>query len=282
VSVAVLVAVTAGAVVALKFGLAAWASAVVLLAAYFLGISVGRRAVVVSVLVVLAGFAAAAFFVAGSWWTGVGPMIPAAVVTGAAIGDAVRSRRELASMRAERIRRDERLRIAQDVHDMVAQHVAVVNVQAGAASHLLRSHPDKAAEALEHVSNASAKVLDELGSLLGVLRDPVLDLDSLLDDRVEVTVIGERRSLPATVDVTVYRVVQESLANARKYGTGWVQLSMEYQPDQLVIEVRNERSGTNSRGTGYGLIGMRERVALVDGKLSAGPEGKDFVVRAVL
>ncbi|SMD20309.1 sensor histidine kinase [Kibdelosporangium aridum] len=281
-SVAVFLAVTAGAVVALKFGLTAWASAVVLLVALFLGISVGRRTVVVTVVVALAGFAVAVSFVVESWWAGIGPMIPAALVTGAAVGDAIRSRRELASARAERIRRDERLRIAQDVHDMVAQHVAVVNVQAGAAAHLLKSNPDKAAEALEHVTTTSAKVLDELGSLLGVLRDPVLDLESLLDDRVEVTVIGERRPLPATVDVTVYRVVQESLANARKYGTGWVQLSMEYQPDQLVIEVRNERSGTNARGTGHGLIGMRERVALVDGKLSAGPEGKHFVVRAVL
>ncbi len=242
-SVAVFLAVTAGAVVALKFGLTAWASAVVLLVALFLGISVGRRTVVVTVVVALAGFAVAASFVVESWWAGIGP---------------------------------------KDVHDMVAQHVAVVNVQAGAAAHLLKSNPGKAAEALEHVTTTSAKVLDELGSLLGVLRDPVLDLDSLLDDRVEVTVIGERRPLPATVDVTVYRVVQESLANARKYGTGWVQLSMEYQPDQLVIEVRNERSGTNARGTGHGLIGMRERVALVDGKLSAGPEGKHFVVRAVL
>lgn len=162
-------------------------------------------------------------------------MIPAALLVGTAVGAFVRGRRELASARAERIRQDERLRMAQEVHELVSQ-----------------------------------------------LRDPVSDLDRLLDDRVEVTVIGERRPLPATVDVTVYRVVEESLANARKYGTGWVQLSMEYQPDQLVIEVRNERSGTNMRGTGYGLIGMRERVALVDGKLSAGPEGKHFVVRAVL
>ncbi|MCE7007976.1 hypothetical protein LWC34_34915 [Kibdelosporangium philippinense] len=234
-TVAVLFAVTACAVVALKFGLATWAWLGVLCAAFLLGISVGRRTAVVAVVVAIAGFAVAAPFVVDSRWTGIGPMIPAALLVGTAVGAFVRGRRELASARAERIRQDERLRMAQEVHELVSQ-----------------------------------------------LRDPVSDLDRLLDDRVEVTVIGERRPLPATVDVTVYRVVEESLANARKYGTGWVQLSMEYQPDQLVIEVRNERSGTNMRGTGYGLIGMRERVALVDGKLSAGPEGKHFVVRAVL
>ncbi|ONI85251.1 hypothetical protein ALI144C_13125 [Actinosynnema sp. ALI-1.44] len=223
---------TAGAVVASKFGLVVWASLLVLLAAYFTGVSVGRRTAAVSVLVAIAGFAVAATFVAGDWWSGFGPLIPAALLAGAALGNAVRTGRESAAIRA-----------------------------------------------------ASTKVLEELGSLLGVLRDPVLDLDldSLLDDRVEVTVVGEQRSLPAPVDVTVYRVVQESIANARKYGTGWVQLTMEYEPDRIVIEVRNERgAGAPRRGSGYGLIGLRERVALVDGQLSAGPEGKDFVIRAVL
>ncbi|ALG13236.1 hypothetical protein AOZ06_45955 [Kibdelosporangium phytohabitans] len=222
---------TAGAVVASKFGLVVWASLLVLLAAYFTGVSVTRRTAVVSVLVAIAGFAAAATFVAGDWWTGFGPTIPAAVLAGAALGNAVRTGREIAAIRA-----------------------------------------------------ASARVLEDLGSLLGGQHDPVLDLDldNLLDDHVEVTVVGEQRPLPAPVDVTVYRVVQESIANARKYGTGWVQLTMEYEPDRIVIEVRNERAGTSRRGTGHGLVGLRERVALVDGQLSAGPEGKDFVIRAVL
>nr|CEL21581.1 two-component system sensor kinase [Kibdelosporangium sp. MJ126-NF4]CTQ92362.1 two-component system sensor kinase [Kibdelosporangium sp. MJ126-NF4] len=220
---------TAAAVVASKFGLAAWASVIVLLAAYFAGVSARRWTVVVSVLAAIAGFAVAATIVVGDWWSGPGPIIPAALLTGAAVGDAVRTARELAAVRV-----------------------------------------------------ASAKVIDELSSLLGEPRDPGLDLDSLLDDRVEVTLIGEQRPLPAPVDVTVYRIVQESLANARKYGTGWVQLTIEYKPDELVIEVRNERASPSGRRAGHGLIGLRERVALVDGQLSAGPEGRDFVIRAVL
>lgn len=274
-----LVFVTAAAVVALRYGLVAWATVPVLLASYAVGVKYDRKLIVVAIVVSAGGFVLAA---PDQWWTGLGPMVPAAVLVGAAVGDAVRSRRELVVARADQVRRDERLRIAQDVHDMVAGHIAVVNVQAGVATHLLRSQPDKAEEALGHVTEASAKALDELGVLLGALREPVPSLESLLSQDVSVRTTGTPRPLPATVDGTAYRVIQESLANARKYGTGTPRVWLDYGPDRLVIEVRNERSGAAGHGTGYGLLGMRERVTILGGELTAGPEGREFIVRASL
>jgi signal transduction histidine kinase len=217
------------------------------------------------------------------WWAGMRPMVLAALVIGAAIGLAVKAGQELARQRLRQARQDERLSVAQDVHDVVAHHIAVVNVQAGAASHLLKEHPDKAGEALGHVTAASGKALDELGSLLGVMREPVTGIDSvgaLLGDDVELTVVGTARPLPATVDVTAYRVVQESLTNARKHGTGTATLTLTYEPSRLIIETRNACSGKPGDGFGYGLTGMRERVALLGGELIAGPRGDEFVVRA--
>jgi signal transduction histidine kinase len=279
VRIVALVLVTAAAVVALRYGLVAWAAVPVLVASYVVGAKYDRKVTLVAVVVVAVGFSVAA---PGAWWAGLGPMVLAALVVGAAVGDAVRSRREVAVVRADQARRDERLRIAQDVHDMVAQHIAVVNVQAGVATHLLRSRPDKAEEALEHVTVASAKALDELGVLLGALREPVPSLESLLSQDVSLRTTGTPRPLPATVDGTAYRVIQESLANARKYGIGTPQVWLDYGPERLAIEVRNERSGAAGHGTGYGLVGMRERVTILGGELTAGPEGREFIVRASL
>jgi signal transduction histidine kinase len=254
-------------------------------AAFAVGYRHSWQATVAAILPagILYGVSAQLMSYVRDWWAGMRPMVLAALAIGAAVGLAVKARQELNRQRLEHARQDERLSIAQDVHDMVAHHIAVVNVQAGAASYLLKEHPDKAGEAIGHVTAASGKALDELGSLLGVLREPATGLDSveaLLHDDVELTVVGVPRPLPATVDVTAYRVVQESLTNARKYGTGKAQLTLTYEPSRLIIETRNACAGKAVHGSGYGLTGMRERVALLGGELTAGPRGDEFVVRA--
>jgi signal transduction histidine kinase len=168
-------------------------------------------------------------------------------VVAVAVGDATRSRRnnlravEERARQAERSRDEEarrrvveeRLRIARDLHDVVAHHIAVINVQVGVAVHLLRTEPDGAEEALTHVRQASRTVLTELSTVLDVLRSedgqagteppPGLSrLASLLDSlaaaglRVEHRQQGEARRLPSAVDLAAYRIVQESLTKERR------------------------------------------------------------------
>ncbi len=233
-----------------------------------------------------------------------------------AAGDAVRIRRayvkavEERAERAERIveeegmRRvaEERLRIARDLHDVVAHHIAVINVQAGVASHLMRSDPDGAEAALAHVRQGGRSVLDELGTILRVLRRPdglaapvetVPTLDQL--DRlvasfqesglaVEWRSSGDHRVLSPAVEMTGYRIVQESLTNAHKHGSaGGAKLRLDYSPTGLNIEVVNSGGSGEKEPAGNGIAGMRERVAAVGGTIDVGrsPDGR-FRVRATL
>ncbi len=226
----------------------------------------------------------------------------------AAIGDALRNRRayilavEERAERAERTREEEaqlrvaqeRMRIARDLHDVVAHRIAVVNVQAGVAGHLLTSQPERAREALEHVRQAGAAILDELGEVLDVLRQtdesdlataPVpglAQLDFLVTSfataglAVETTFTGSPRPVGTSVDVVTYRVLQEALTNAHKHGTGTAHLSLTYTPSALDIQVTNpvKTSGPSTMGTptaGHGLLGMQERTIAVGGELEAAP-----------
>jgi signal transduction histidine kinase len=157
--------------------------------------------------------------------------------------EAVRDRAERAEatreVEASRRVAEERLRIARELHDVIGHHVAVVGVQAAVASRLLDTKPDAARTALEHVQDASEAVLAELGSLVRVLRDPGeaapdgpaagLDaLDRLLDEarsaglELTATTVGARRPVPPVLDLAAYRIIQESLTNARKHGAGVV------------------------------------------------------------
>ncbi|BCJ50312.1 two-component sensor histidine kinase [Actinoplanes sp. NBRC 14428] len=231
-----------------------------------------------------------------------------------ALGDAVRNRRALLDETTERLRQaeqtreeearrramDERLRIARELHDVVAHHIAVMNVQAGAAGHVVEQHPEKAGPVLEVIRQASDNVLREMRSVIGVLRDhgdrrnvePSPSL-SRLDDlvagltmtgfRVESRVEGDRRDLPAMVDQAAYRIAQEALTNAHRYGDGSARLTVTYGPQELTIEVTN-RVGLPRRGvSGFGLLGMRERAAAVGGTVTAEPAaGGRFVVRTTL
>lgn len=233
-------------------------------------------------------------------------------------GIAVRNQRAVVAAAHERVRvadagreeeaqrrvAQERLRIARELHDVIAHHVAVISVQAGVAGHLLRDDPDAAAEAVAHVRQASATVLAEVPGLLGLLRTTQDFGDDLLATTpsprladVEVLVEQARRSglgvtwrvsgtplaLSAAGDLTAYRVVQEALTNAARHGRGQAALHVSYDGDACTIEVRNQLAQPGRpQQSGYGLIGMGERVPAVGGEFTVGPEGDDWVVRARL
>jgi signal transduction histidine kinase len=256
---------------------------------------------------------AAALYVSGVLWTGFGWSEPQNLGTMAwtgmavAIGDALRTRRayvaavEERALRAEQSRDaearrrvvDERLRIARELHDVVAHHIAMINVQAGVAAHVLRGQPDKAEEALGHVRQAARTVLDELSTVLSVLRQPdepeagtdptrgLGRLAELLDSmaaaglQVEHRQDGGARALPSPVDLAAYRIIQESLTNAQKHGTGSAHLRVTYTAKGVSLVVRNvvtTEPDTAGAGGGHGLIGMRERAAAVGGTLRTGPD----------
>jgi len=226
-----------------------------------------------------------------------------------AIGDVVRTRRAYLEAVLERARRaehtreeearrrvmEERLRIARELHDVVAHNIALINFQAGVASHLLDGDPAKAQQSLAEVRQAARTVLDELSTVLGVLRAPDEPVDGAeepppglhrLNDllrafrssglRVEESGEGTARDLPAAVDHAAYRIVQEALTNAHKHGTGEVvQLRLVYADQHLSISVDNPqppRPSPPSDGPGYGLIGVRERAAAVGGSVTAGAD----------
>jgi signal transduction histidine kinase len=250
----------------------------------------------------------------GFTWEGFGRF--AWIGMAAAIGDAVRSRRaniaaiEERAVRAEQTREEEarrrvaeeRLHIARELHDVVAHHIAVINVQAGVAGHLITSQPEAAAEALGHVRRSSRAVLDELSGLLGVLRRPeesdtpteptpgMAQLDQLVESfrasglNLRSTLTGEVHELPATVDLVAYRVVQEALTNAHRYGTDTARLSVVYTPSEIILEITNAVGAKPAAvGSGLGLVGMRERAGAVGGTIQAGIGSDDrFRVLATL
>jgi signal transduction histidine kinase len=253
-----------------------------------------------------------------------GPLtvLPFEMLAGAGSGFAVANRRaQIAQMRdraeqAERTREEEahrrvdaeRLRIARELHDVVAHSMATINVQAGVAVHLLREQPDQVAqavEALEAVRSISKEALGELRGILNLLRssdeaDPMAPVPGLsqLDDLVAVSaraglataveVTGDPRRLPAAVDLTAYRVVQEALTNTLRHaGPAQATVRLLYGPVELHVEVSDDGrgpTGPGSSGTdGNGLRGMRERAEAVGGQVRAGPgDSGGFVVRAVL
>ncbi|GAA2664657.1 Signal transduction histidine kinase [Actinosynnema pretiosum] len=258
-------------------------------------------------------YAVEAYAVTGVPWSTEGFPAVAWIGMTTALGEAARTGRahiaevEGRARHAEQTREEEaarrvveeRVRIARDLHDVVAHHIAVINVQAGAATHVLDRDPAKAAQALGHIRDACEVVLGELSSIVGVLRqsgdtDPPHRLDDLTalvgaitaaGLSVEREQLGTPGALPSVVDVAAYRIIQEALTNAHKHGTGTAHLIVAYTDEGVSLTVTNHRARTASRqpGSGYGLIGMRERAATAGGTLSAGPtpEGR-FTVHAEL
>ena len=248
-----------------------------------------------------------------------------------AIGVALRSRRmatdskvreaeeraEAERQGAARVLAEERLRIAQELHDVVAHSMSVIAVQAGVGAHVIDTRPDQARAALEAISSTSRGTLHELRQLLGVLRGSddgwnnapahgLSDLPQLVDDvrvagvpvtlHLEGDVDWEAECVQPGVELSAYRVVQEALTNVIKHaGTpSRVDVTVNHRPGTLVVEVVDDgrglaarrptgASGDSADGAGHGLVGMRERVELWGGELSVGPgPGGGYRVKALL
>jgi signal transduction histidine kinase len=214
---------------------------------------------------------------------------------------AERTREEEAQRRVEQ----ERLRIARDLHDVVAHTLTTINVQAGVAAHLADREPGRAGRALAAIEAASHDALDELRAILGVLREadgaeiplepaPGLDAVASLVDRfrgtgadIELDVEGEQpERIPEAVQLAAFRIVQESLTNATRHAPGAAaRVRLAYENDRLYVGIENnsgqERNGSG-RGRGVGIAGMHERATALGGTLEAGPSACGFRVTAEL
>ena len=238
------------------------------------------------------------------------------------LGRGMRNRRRYTDElvdRAERLERtraaevraalaEERARIARELHDVVAHHVSVMTVQAAAARRTLGRDPARSAEAMAAVEHTGRDALAEMRRIVGVLRGPeaepeadprapqpgLTDLAALVGQvgdaglSVETEVEGERPDVPPGVDLTAFRVVQEALTNTLKHaGPTRARVVIRYLPEELDLRVSDEgrglAAGLDGHSPGHGLLGMRERVALYGGTLTAGPrDGGGFDVRARL
>lgn len=187
----------------------------------------------------------------------------------------------------------ERLRIARDLHDMVAHSVGIIAIQAGMGRRVIESQPAEARDALAAIETTSRETLAGLRRTVGALRragpsaegdpDPLetpglADLARLVDKtrnaglRVDVRRHGRPRPLPAEVDTSAFRIIQEAVTNVvRHAGAGRCQVSIDHGEGELSIEVTDDGCGTPVGETGYGIAGMRERADLLHGELSAGP-----------
>ena len=213
--------------------------------------------------------------------------------------EAERTRDEAARRRAV----EERLRIARDLHDSLTHSISVIQIQAGVAVHLARKRGEDVPPALLAIQEAGADAARELRATLGVLRSEedgdgsgLRHLDNLVARAraaglpVTVTVTGAERLLPPEVDQVAYRIVQEALTNVSRHaGHAYTSVHLHYTPQALSIQVDDDGKGTGtsvgalSSGPGLGLVGMRERVSALGGRLRAGPRvGGGFQVRAEL
>jgi signal transduction histidine kinase len=266
---------------------------------------------------------ATALFIAGSLATrwadaSLGDWFNAFVTVGAAwlLGAYTVELRDRATKQARQATADERLRIARELHDIAAHQVSVIAIQAEAGQALLPHQPERAATVLATIGDAAREALTELRRLLGVLRDvdrdattektattavataatrepqPGLDdLDDLVNRvrdagvTVDLTIEGRRDPpLPDGVDLSAYRIVQEALTNVLKHaGTARAQVVVRYLPRRLDLEICDDGRGATRTNGGHGLVGMRERVDLLGGELTAGNRpGGGFAVSARL
>jgi signal transduction histidine kinase len=292
-------------------------------ALYTLALSRGRLHLVVAVAASAAAVVVADLFLSGHH----GPTLTlqtAAHVSLVAIpvlaAEALRNRRayvqvllerlELAERgreeEAERRAQQERLRIARDLHDVVAHTLTTINVQAGVAAHLLDRDPSPARDALATIEAESHEALEELRTILGVLREQgngnaaplepapgLLEIEQLIEQLrstgldVGFRVEGEHPAQVAeAVQLAAFRIVQESLTNARRHAPGAAtQVTLAYRPDRLRLAIENDLRPTgNDKGTtsGIGILGMRERSTALGGTLDAEPSGDRFRVVAEL
>ena len=240
---------------------------------------------------------------AAAWWLGDGTRRrQEAVVTAQhRAAELERAREEL----ARRAVTEERLRIARELHDVVAHSMSIIAVQSGVGVHVLDSRPEEARKALVAVEATSRQALVEMRRLLGVLRQEaetrgslapapgLAEVEALAAEvaragvRVEVRIEGTPSELPAGLDLSAYRIVQEALTNVvRHAGPATARVAVRHSPGQVAVEVvddgRGAVPGDQGHG-GHGIAGMRERAALYGGTLEAGPlPGGGFRVAATL
>jgi signal transduction histidine kinase len=241
-------------------------------------------------------------------------IVPTTVVIAWLIGHSIRQ----AHVHAEQLRAQadaqaataERLRIARELHDMVAHSIGIIAIQAGMGSRVIATQPAEAGNALAAIEATSRQTLAGLRQMLGALRraEPrtgswpapahpapgLAGLGRLAADtldagvRVDVQWRGDRRPLPAEVDLSAFRIVQEAVTNViRHAGTRHCQVSIDCHDEELSIEVTDDGRGAGNAGStapaGYGITGMRERAGLLGGQLTAGPRpGGGFRVAARL
>ena len=278
-------------------------SVVGLASAFMLGNLRDSRKAGIGVVIILVSIIIVVVNIPGAQTTGDLIFIPLRFVVAWVAGYALRERAERAeaaeerAARAEREREaaariavaEERARIARELHDIVAHAVSVMVLQVGAVRHKLPAALDEDREALRGVERAGRTALTEMRRLLAAMRpdgdeaefvpQPGLDgLDSLLTEvgraglPVELHVDGEPVPLPRGIDLSAYRIVQEGLTNALKHARASdADVTVRYRPDELEIEVRDNGQGSGtSDGLGHGLVGVRERVKIYGGEMSAG------------
>ncbi|MFD5321018.1 sensor histidine kinase [Streptomyces sp. NPDC127098] len=258
-------------------------------------------------LATLAGFLAARLL--SGWVVGLSAALAVALTAVIAwlLGNAAREAREHAeaarAQAAAQAVTAERLRIARELHDMVAHSIGVIALQAGAAGRVIDSQPAMARTALGEIEATGRETLAGLRRMLGALRqsapgraplDPgpgLADVPRLAEAttaagvRVDVCRLGESGPLPPEIDVSAYRIVQEAVTNVvRHSGADRCRVTIDQRGEELSIEVLDGGNGVGTAtGTGWGLVGMRERVALLHGEFTAGPlAGGGFLVSARL
>jgi signal transduction histidine kinase len=222
-------------------------------------------------------------------------------------GNSVRERRAgAARQRADAAAQavaNERLRIARELHDMIAHSIGIIAIQAGMGNRVIATQPGEARKALRAIEETSRDTLSQLrrtltalrqGDVAGTPTDPapgLADLDKLVAGTQHAGVLaivetrGLPRPLPGEVDLAAYRIIQESVTNVvRHSGARTCRVTVEYGEGAVTITVADNGHGVlGTGGTGFGLVGMRERVSLVHGEFSAGPQpGGGFLVRAKL
>ena len=208
---------------------------------------------------------------------------------------------------ARRAVTQERLRIARELHDVIAHSMSVIAVQSAVGNHVIDTQPGEARQALAAIEATSRSALTEMRRLLGVLRQEgeprgsltpapgLADLASLAGQvqdagfKVWINVDGQRGDVPPGIDLSAYRIVQEALTNVIKHaGSSAANVTISYLPDSVTVDITDQ--GTDApaarvpaprTGAGHGIIGMRERVAVFGGEFAAGPgPGGGFRVRA--
>jgi signal transduction histidine kinase len=207
----------------------------------------------------------------------------------AALGASIRYHANARIREVEQAKLRQRNELARELHDTVGHHVSAIAIQAQAGRTLAVSHPDRAAEALEIIENAASRTLDEMRAMVGVLRDGakpdfapqpgVADIDRLARSiggwpRVDVQLSGDFAALPPSVGAALYRIAQESVTNAVRHARHAKLITVHVADEgaQVRLTVRDDGDVTTAHAlSGYGIVGMTERAALLGGTLQAGP-----------